>query len=354
MSGHPALPRPVGLLALAGLVLSAAGLAICLAVPAALAGWLAAFAFWSSVPLGALFLLLLTGLVPGPWRLKLRRPGRLALCLMPLAVLAALPVLMGLPALYGWTHVAAGGWRGACLTPAFFILRTLVLLAVAGGLCALILARRATRGVAAAGLITFVLLDTSIAVDWLMSLDLEFHSSVFGLYVLSIQAGIALCMVLLVHLASRGGGQGSGILGALLLTSLLLWGYFAFMQYLISWSDNLPDIAPWYLRRTEGAWGLVACVIGALSLGPAVLLVFAPVRRSPRWLMSLSLAALTARALECAWLVLPGRAAPGTALWVGLLAFAGLGCLDVAGHAAAAAWRGRRAVARPAWREATP
>ncbi|MGE0004290.1 MAG: hypothetical protein AB7S92_01755 [Parvibaculaceae bacterium] len=329
MNGYPRRPAPSRALALSGGGLSLAALAIAVVSPAALAGWLTAFAFWSSLPLGALLMVMMMRIIPGTWREELGPASEAALLLTPLAALAAIPVLAGLPALYGWAGKTGGsGFQGVYLQPWFFTLRTVLFFALSGALAFLLLRRRdLAMPVATVGLIVFVLFHTVIAVDWLMSLDAGFHSSGFGLYVLSIQATIALAALLVVRLAGGGTAERTGTLGGLLLTALLLWAYLAFMQYFIIWSDNLPASVEWYQRRGHGAWAAVEYMIGTLGLAPIFLLLLAPVRRSRAWLIALCCAALLGKALEIAWLVLPGNGAGPAAALAALSAHAGLGAL---------------------------
>ena len=248
-----------------------------------------------------------------------------------------LPVLVGLSALYGWADAPGReGFRGIYLSPLFFVGRTAIFFAAAGVTALLLLLRRRPTAVASVGLIVFVFLDTTVAVDWLMSLEPDFHSSGFGIYVLSIQAVIALAFVICFRLLTGDTGEHKGILGGLLLTALLLWAYLAFMQYLISWSDNLPSSVFWYRQRGQGIWSLFEYAIAALGLAPALLLLFWPVRRSRSWLIALCLAVLGGKALEAAWLVLPAAAGrPGVTAAAALLAFLGLGALNLAAFAAA-------------------
>jgi hypothetical protein len=185
---------------------------------------------------------------------------------------------------------------------------------------------------ASAGLIAFVLLNTAVSVDWLMSLEPEFRSSGFGLYVLSVQCTIALSL-LLVMPSTAPGGVRDGTLGALLLTALLLWAYFAFMQYLVIWSGNLPQGAEWYKRRGSGGWAAVEYALAVLQLAPAFLLGFPPVRRSRTWLAACAYAVLVGKALEISWLVLPATGSGPLAIAAAVLAFVGLGVLAVGGLA---------------------
>ena len=322
--------------ALTGAIGIALALFLSYAAPGALGGWLAAFFFWSSLPIGALCLAAMMGLIPGAWRTELQTQARAALLLLPLAALSVIPVLVGLGSLYSWAGAAGEGFRGIYLSPLFFIGRTAIFFAAAGGTALLLSLRPRSTAIASAGLIVFVLLDTTIAVDWLMSLEPDFHSSGFGLYVLSIQATIALAFLILSRLFAGDTSERKGVLGGLLLTALLLWAYLAFMQYVISWSDNLPSSVSWYQQRGRGVWSIFEYAIAVLGLAPLLLLLFPPVRCSRTCLIALCLAVLAGKVLEAAWLVLPvtaGRSGPTAAAT--LLAFAGLGALNLAAFPAA-------------------
>jgi hypothetical protein len=317
---------------LGGGVLSAASLLLALAsTRAALGGWLVGFAFWSAAPIGALVLLAMMHLIPGAWREQLRPSAERLLLLLPLAAAAVLPLLLDLGAIYGWAGAVQTGFRAIYLAPWTFVLRS-ILLFCGAAVFALLLLRRPAWGVpvAAGGLITFVLLDTLVIVDWLCSLDPHFHASGFGLYGLSIQVLIALGLLVLLRLAAGDAAPHNGVLAALLLSGLLIWGYLAFMQYLISWSNNLAEPVAWYARRSEGRWIAVEYLYVLLQAVPAALLLSAPVRRSRQWLIRLSLSVLLGKVLEIVWLVLPEIGTGNLALLSAAASLAGLGLLSIA------------------------
>lgn len=273
---------------------------------AALAGWLVGFVFWGAVPIGALALGMMMRLIPGVWRSELQAPTDLAIRLLPIAALAALPVLLGADHLYPWSAAPQhGAFRAFYLSLPSFAARTVLFFAAMLVLGFLLPRTRRAVALSSAGLIAFVLLDTMMARDWLMSLDPHFHSSGFGLYVLSIQTTIALAVAMVLRLRGAASRTCPPVLGGLVLTALLLWAYFAFMQYLVLWSGNQPQAALWYAERSRGPWRAVAYAYGALQLGAAFALLFPPVRCSQRWLLALGAAVLAAKLLEVAWLVLP-------------------------------------------------
>jgi hypothetical protein len=329
-------------LGLAGSICVAAALMLSFFVPEAFGGWLAGFVFWSGLPFGAMVLVMMIRIIPGRWGEELGRPADAAMLLLPLALIAVLPVLAGLGALYPWAGETEHGFRGAYLARWSFMLRTALFFALTTGLALLlVLRRRWSVPISVAGLILFVLFDTAIAFDWLMSLDPEFHSSGFGLYVLSIQVTIALALLIPAHLNAAPGEEHRGVLGALLLCALLLWAYFAFMQFFIIWSTNLPHNVLWYQHRAAGWWSSVAYVIAALHALPALLLLFAPVRRGRQWLIGLSAAVLVGKALEACWLVLPDTSTGVASIAVAGLSLTGLGALWAAAFGEAQRMRDR-------------
>jgi heme exporter protein D len=111
---------------------------------------------------------------------------------------------------------------------------------------------------------------------------------------------------------------------------LLVWAYLAFMQYLIFWSDNLPEPVAWYRHRGTGIWSAAEYAIGALHLIPLILLFLTSVRTSRRWLRVVAGSVLVGSSIEIAWLVFP---ATETEAWLGaaveLLALLALVALSV-------------------------
>jgi len=319
-------------LLVAGLVACALALLLMLVdARAALAGWLTAFVLWSAVPIGALVLLLMVRLIPGAWREELEPPAQAMCLLLPLVLLAALPILLGAGALFPWAGVAREGFQDVYLTRGFFALRMLLFLGALGTTAILLAARPAwSTAISSVGLIAITLLDTVFAVDWIMSLEPDFHSSGFGLYVLSIQVTTALAILVIVRLLTAGARARRQILAGLLLTALLFWAYFAFMQYVIIWSGNLPKVVAWYQHRGTGLWSVAEIIMCALGLAPTLLLFLPTARRSSAWLCVLAGAVLLGKAIEVAWLVMPPVSAIAVTLPAALLTLGGLSAVSFA------------------------
>lgn len=298
------------------------------------AAWLAAVVLWLGVSLGSLGLALIHDLTGGAWGEAIRPGLGAAIAALPGLSLGVVPVLVGVPTLYGWVHAdhAITGW----LTVPFFIGRALFYGACWSAL-AVLWRRRGGSLVpfAAPALILLALTASFAAIDWTMSLQHPWSSSVYGLIALSgaLVEGLAFAVVVAALVPVTSGKARADRfrdLGSLLLALVLLWAYLAFMQYLIVWSENLADEVTFYTVRTRGGWGAVALAIVLLNVAlPAPLLMWRRFKCTPALMGALALVVLVARLLHGWWLVLPGARDRGFH-WLDPLAMLALGGCVVA------------------------
>ena len=273
---------------------------------AVLRGWLAGWAFWISFPVGALMLLLAHDLTGGRWGDAAKVPLKALATTLPVAALAFIPILFSLPLLYPWArpeearHLANTFY----LNTPFFLARSAVYF-VAWALLA-VLAGRGTS-FAAPGLIVMGVTATFASFDWLMSIEPEWGSSIYGMLVIS----GALLTALAAAALMPAGENARKDLGSLLIAGILLWAYLSFMQFLIVWEGDIPTEITWYLKRIEGGWGwaAIAIVLGQ-GLLPFLALLWPPIKRSRRGLAAVCGLLLAAHLLESWWLVLPGFDVP--------------------------------------------
>jgi hypothetical protein len=330
--------RPVGTwLAVAGATVCVLVLAGAWLFPeAAMRAWLAGAVFWSSIPIAGLLLVMMMRLIPGVWDVEMLVATEAALLLMPLAAIVFVPVLLAIPVLYPWVgQQQNSAFRAVYLTPSFFVVRTTLWFALLFILAILLIARRTWSGpVSCIGLILFTLGGTVAATDWLMSLDPDFRSSGFGLYVLSVQATIAVAFIDIVVFVTAGDRiRSPAIPGGLLLTAVLLWAYFSYMQYIVIWSSDYPPLVHWYIERSSGFWGGILWAIAVLHGGAAALLMLTPILRQRRLLILITSVILVGKAFECAWLVLPAgdRHPTASACILFLCSVVGLGLVFATG-----------------------
>jgi hypothetical protein len=121
-------------------------------------------------------------------------------------------------------------------------------------------------------------------------------------------------------------------LGSLLLAFLMLWAYMSYFQYMLIWAGNLSDEIPWYLRRIDGGWLVVAVVLAGLGFFvPFWFLLFRPLKRNPRTLRLIAALIVVMQVVNVFWLVEPPFEPGGPAPeWLQLTALIGLGGLWLA------------------------
>lgn len=274
-----------------------------------LRGWLAATLALAGLPLGCLLLLMVDHLIPEGWSLRLEAVLEAAALTMPLIGLALLPPLVAAAQVWPWAEPVP--WRDDWpnqhwLRPGLFAIRALFYVTLWSGFAWATRTRGVARpAAAAAGLVALTLTATLAAIDWAMSLEPAFRSTIYGLMVLTAQTTGALAFAILAARPRR-----PGPVAAVLLSLVMLWSYVDFCQYLIVWSADLPHEVMWYLRRVGGGWTLL---VWTLAVGGAlVFLALLPgrVRHSSRALARIALAVLGLRLGESLWWIVPAWDAP--------------------------------------------
>ncbi len=317
-------------LALGGAVLAIAALALAVAWPReALTGWLCAAFALAAIPAGALLFQMMMRLIPGAWGEELRLTCEAGALLAPLGAIAFLPVILGAGVIYPWaSRPPISAFQNAWMDVVPFGLRTILWFAFLTVVARWMRARRSTTAVAAAGLVAFPVFGSLVGIDWLMTLSHDLASSGFGLQMLILMAVLAFAALLLLRLSIGRPPAHAGVLGALLLTLLLLWAYLQFLPFFIIWSSNLPSNVRWFDSRSTLGWDAAEWAFGLLGGVPLLLLLFAGFRKDPRRLRWLAASVLLGKLVEIAWFGLPQAGALSVLAYV--LALAGLGALAAA------------------------
>jgi hypothetical protein len=294
--------------------------------------YLLAYSFWLQIGLGCLGLLMVHHLVGGRWSGLIRHLLETGAMTLPLMALLFLPLLLGMYSLYPWldaehvSHSELLQRKTAWLNAPFFIGRSVVYFLVWLILTLLFYrwsaaqaesgdpqwARRMKR-LSAVGVILYMLTATFAAYDWLMSLEPEWFSSIYGL-LLIIGHGLAALSFAIIGLGVVAQAQNTthtwvksfNDLGNFLLGFVMIWAYFTYSQFLIIWSADIPEEGIWYYHRTQGGWQTVALVLIALHFVlPFILLLSRPLKRNVRWLMAVALLVFLARSIDLYWLIVP-------------------------------------------------
>jgi hypothetical protein len=177
-----------------------------------------------------------------------------------------------------------------------------------------LLVSRRLRGISGAGLLLMGLTITFSSVDWAMSLDPHWFSTVYGMMFMVGQAVSA--MAFMIMLVALLGGEAplrrvvepSDVhdLGKLLLAFIMLWAYLQVSQWIIVWSGNLPEETPWYIRRLHGGWQYLALVVIVFHFFlPFLLLLSRDLKRDARRLALVAGTVFVLRALDLFWMIAP-------------------------------------------------
>ena len=355
----------VGVIALAILVLVGV---IPSARPSAFRGLLFGFHFWLTPTLGALAFVMISHLTGGGWGVVFRRFGEAAFCNLPWMLVVCAVLFLGQKTLFPWARLAEFEGdheayrvmtrRLPWFSAGWFTLRQLAYFAIWGVVAWRLrvgslrldegpndVLRRRLRLVSAAGIVLFFVTITSYGMDYVLSRETNWYSSING-FVTAIEcggSGVALCTLTVCYFADKKplrdslSPQHLNDLGNLLLALTILWMYTNFAQFLIQWNGNLKDDIGYYVIRGMGHkpnnWRFVALL---LFLGhflvPFFLLLMKGLKRKTTTLWRICAWILIMRVVEGLWVIAPPNGKhvslpneSGQILWSDLVAFLGVG-----------------------------
>ena len=321
--------------------------------------YLFGYIFWAGLALGCLGIFLLHNVTGGNWGVVIRRFIESGLQTLPLVAVFAIPIFFALNTLYSWTnpevraHDFAVGHKAAYMNPPMFILRTVIYFLIWSFLGFRILRManehdrtgdpslfRRIKGSSAPALLVFVLTTTLAFIDWIMSLEPTWYSTIYPwMFTVGEVLLTFAFMVALLVLMSRREPFASFVkpqhyhdIGNLMLAFTMLWAYMSFAQFLIIWAENLPDEIPWYVRRFSGGWGYIAFCIAIFHFCvPFFLLLMRFIKRNPNLLRALAVWIILIRFVDVFWIVEPAFRQRGLEVyWTDIVAPIGLGGLWIA------------------------
>ncbi|MGZ8829673.1 MAG: hypothetical protein ACXW2Q_04775 [Thermoanaerobaculia bacterium] len=250
--------------------------------------YLPSYIFWFEIAAGALGVLCLQYVTGGEWGVLIRRPLGAAARTMILMAALFLPIVAGVRYIYPWAdaNVVAQDSvlqaKQSYLNITFWLIRSAVyfVLWILWALRLRALSLRfyedrapetelRRRKWAALGLPMIVLTLTFASVDWVMSLEPKWYSSMFGITFL-VSCGLtayAYVIFLLTQLSKTKAMAGIlkpshfRDLGNLMLAFVMFWAYTAFSQFLLIWYGNVKEEVPYYLKREHGTWGFIAIAL---------------------------------------------------------------------------------------------
>jgi hypothetical protein len=299
-----------------------------------LRSWLLGFMFWAGLGIGGLGILMLQYLTGGAWGIVIRRTVEAASRTIPILALLFVPIAVGVNSLYEWSHLhgdAVIDHRGWYLTYFGFGFRALIYFAVLIVISYLLNNWSAKQdqttnyedsaaflgtatGFSGPAMVAYALVVSFMAIDWTMTLDPHWYSTIWGLlYVVGWGlSGFSFVVILLSYMSDKApmnrilGKRHFHDLGKLMLALVMVWAYFNFSQFLIIWSGNLPEETEWLLKRMRDGWGWVGLILILFHFAfPFIILLSRDLKRDAKWLALMGVFILGMRILDMFYHIAP-------------------------------------------------
>lgn len=288
------------------------------------------------IAVGALGVLMLQYLTGGRWGVLLRRPAEAAVRTIPLVALLFLPVVFGIHSIFEWSHAEVLAHdkliahKQPYLNPTFFTVRGVLYFVIwaAMGMMLLRWSRQLDehvdgwvqlrmRKLSGIGLVILALTATFASVDWMMSLEPHWFSTMYGISFIigCLLAFWAVGTISVVRLslsdpyASIVKPMNFRDLGNLMFAFTMLWAYTAFSQFLLIWYGNVREETPYYVTRSQGGWGVLAAILLVFHFFlPFFLLLMRQIKDRPSTLGKVAVLMLVMRLIDVFWLMAPALA----------------------------------------------
>ena len=322
--------------------------------------YLIGFMFWLGLSLGCMAILMLYHLVGGKWGTVIRRILEAGMTTLPLMAVLFIPILLNLPKLYFWARPeelaknrnladiansylnSSGIWVraivyfGIWIGMTYFLNRWSSEQDTPEGGAKSTLRFRVLSGF---GLVLYSFTISFAVIDWVMSLQARWISTIYGFLFIAGEALSAFCFVVVIESILAKRKPMSEYLtstevhdhGKFMLTFVMVWAYFNFSQWLIIWSGNLPDEISWYVRRMNGGWGGVGLLLVIFHFAvPFALLLSRSLKKNVAQLALLASGLMVVRMVDIFWHVEPASHQEFHLSWVHFAVLIGMGGLWMA------------------------
>jgi hypothetical protein len=308
--------------------------------------YLLGFMCWLGVALGSMAIVMIRHLTGGGWGMVIRRILGAAMRTLPLLALLFIPIVIAVlqHRVYPWAiwmvspdavhdphiheHLAKNKFvLDSYLNSSGFIIRAIIYFAI-WNLLSFLLSHwskqtdrpggpdntQKFKAVAGPGLILYGFTISFAVIDWVMSLDPSWISTIFGLIILIGEVLSAMCFAVVVERILFEYKPMSEMLkpdfvhdhGKWMLTFIMVWAYFSFSQWLIIWAGNLPNEITFYLRRLSYGWEWIGLILVLFHFAvPFAMLLSRPFKRNIRKLVWVAAWMLLMCWLDLLWIIEP-------------------------------------------------
>jgi len=303
--------------------------------------YLLGYMCWLGVAIGSMAILMIRHLTGGGWGMVIRRILGAAMRTMPALTALFIPMAIAVvkhSSIYPWlrpldsfhderVHAHMTQITTAYLNPGGFLARAAFYFVV-WNLLSYFLTRWSReqdqpngpdntnkfKALSGPGLILIGLTISFAGIDWVMSLDPSWISTIFGLIILITGVLSAMCFAVVVERILVNYKPMSEMLqesfvhdhGKWMLTFTMVWAYFNFSQWLIIWNGNLPSEITYYFRRLHGGWERVGLFLVVFHFFvPFAMLLSRPLKRDIRRLVRVAVWLLFMTYVDLFWIIEP-------------------------------------------------
>jgi len=301
--------------------------------------YLTSFMFLVSLGAGSLFLVALEYLAGAVWSTPFRRVSEFFSGVIPYLLILVVPLFFFLHDIFQWTNARVVKddpvllSKDAYLNIPFFVVRNLIIIVIWIIFYFIItgLSRKqdetgeqslTTRNIklSAAYIVIFSATITLSGIDWMMSIEPHWYSTIFGVYYFSgtVLCALAALTYAVVILREKGylfpdlKDDHYYSLGTLMFAFTAFWGYIAFSQYMLIWYGNLPEEISWFIHRWEGGWiyASIFLIIGRFFV-PFFGLLSYQAKTNAKRLKFMSIWILVTHYFDLYWMIMPGMSETG-------------------------------------------
>lgn len=291
------------------------------------------YMFLVSIGVGSLALVSLEYLVGATWSTPFRRITEFLASIIPVLVILVIPLLFGMHDLFHWDSKEALHAdpilqsKSAYLNTNFFLIRVGIVFVIWLVFFFLFIRNSQKQDItkdpaltrqsikfSAIFSILFILTISLTAIDWMMSLEYHWYSTMFGVYyfagtVVCAFAASTYCSVMLNengYLDKRIRNNNYYSFGTLMFGFNIFWAYIAFSQYMLIWYADIPEETFWVIMRMKGSWAYYSIgLVFVHFIIPFLILLPRSVKVNPKLLIIMSVWMLGAHAYDLYWLIMP-------------------------------------------------
>lgn len=286
-----------------------------------------------SIGLGAMFLIALEYIVSADWSVPFRRITEIVAGMIFVVPIVSIPLLLNLDTIFVWLNpqlleadkYVAG--KVPYLNQDFFIIRSIATFLIMFVFYFLLAGRsfmqdknknpkvgKLTSKLSALFMPIFAVTITVVSMDWLMSLEPKWFSTIFGVYYFAGSVLSALAVITFISIVlSENGYMGKHLtedhfynFGGLMFAFTSFWGYIAFSQFMLIWYANIPDETLWYMNRGGDGWFMVSIGLIFVKFAiPYLALVTRPSKSNPFRLKIIAVWIFLAHYYDLYWIVMP-------------------------------------------------